>query len=57
MLIILPMVFLYGGVFPILPGILILLPLHGWRSVRIEAECINVDVSDAQIGIETYTGV
>lgn len=51
------MVFLYGGVFPILPGILILLPLHGWRSVRIEAECINVDVSDAQIGIETYTGV
>lgn len=57
MLIILPMVFLCGGVFPVLPGILILLPLHELRSVRIEAECINDHAGDAEIGINTYAGV
>ena len=44
MTMILPLICLCGGAILILLGILILLPLYGWRSVRVEAECISVDV-------------
>ena len=45
--------FCTGGVLLVLLAVLLLMPLRGWRSVSVEAECIDVSVETVSIGVTT----